>query len=467
MPEIETQLTSKNIDHVVGEAFNLSRSLLNHISGSDMRKIIEKRQSSQSFEQMAGMLIYSALEDLSNKKKNKAIEVINKAEGLDLLTLSSQEDGLHLFIPVNGRFFNINLGENREINIDDIDHLKYLTSQASQFLKNIDSLTINTTKDTLITLVENHKFKSESAEFLKRREVVFVGTTQYRKFSLEGNNSDSVRGEIALDQLKKFREAGFQIVIIDTKSSKEFIFRLEDMGVKVFSEENLSLSGANRQGFEKASDLGGARYIIKTEVEKPWTVEDLDKLVEPLQEGKAEMVIPSRCPNPNSENQLIELCNYPPVQAHFEALGNLDMNKALKENNLLSPDINLDLYNGTRVFINKREIIDLMSKKLTTTKTGNWLYDELTTLNPNLEEDVNFGILQAYDRWFNALFAPVAALLANKYRVSSVEIPYRHPDEQTQLEIGNKGFDSKRIEQFFKIVGPFADYVKYLLRNKI
>lgn len=308
----------------------------------------------------------------------------------------------------------------------------------------------------------------ESVERLERHsEIAFVGTTQYRNYSSEENNSDSIRGNIALEQMRRLKNEGFRIILIDSESSREFVNKITELEIEIIPQDpnDSSLSSAKRKGFEKASQVNGVKFIITTEVEKPWSSEALDKLVEPLRNNQADMTIPSRCENPTSEEQLRDFCGYPPEQARYEALGNKTMNDTLHQAGLLDPAINLDLYNGTRAFRNTPEILELMSKKFSITNINNWLYDQFIILNPETT-DYNKDIFKEWDKWFAALFSPPPALLIQGFKIRSILIPYKHPLEQTAIETGSNFFTQKRVEQFFKIVWPFNEYVRLLLKER-
>lgn len=68
--------------------------------------------------------------------------------------------------------------------------------------------------------------------------------------------------------------------------------------------------------------------------------------------------------------------------------------------------------------------------------------------------------------WPNAIFLPIVAALYKGFKVKSVEVPYIHPEEQTQIERNDPQFVRKRQIQLKNIIISTIHYIRMLEENE-
>lgn len=306
-------------------------------------------------------------------------------------------------------------------------------------------------------------------------EIAFVGVTFVPRWSEneDTSNADRTRGNQVLENVKNLLSWGYKVVIIDGGSSPAFLTKLDglcgedatlrsQLTMHVDPEGN-SLSEAQRKGYEVASNLSGTKVIMTTQPEKPFTESDLYNFTRPILHGEADMVIPYRTSH---------LRDYPPEQEYFENMGNLAMSEALQQAGFLEKGVVLDIYNGTRIIRNDPDLLALLSTQYDESMLDFYhrLPKERTKRFVNVfrrllrkKEHETLRQFLDPDKWFAALYGPVAAFAVNGKKIVSVESDYQHPQEQTQQETGNPFFDRKRYQQYMAIVPYFYDYLIYLI----
>ncbi len=240
-------------------------------------------------------------------------------------------------------------------------------------------------------------------------EKIIIATTTFYNSSSE---SDKLRAGIAKRTFETAIRLGYQIIAVDGGSSQELIGEFEKIGVKVSKQIKRGIGNSRRQAFQEAYN-SKKEIIIWTEPEKRSIIKEISKIIKPIIENKADIVIPKRK----------SLSSYPLEQQYAESLGNLFWKQ------LTGTD--LDMWIGVRAF--RRESCSYF-------------------LNYNGE----YG-----DKW-EILLIPVINAIYDKKKVTSIEINYQHPVEQTRLEEKDLNFFKKRIEQLTSLVGAIDSHWKKL-----
>lgn len=272
------------------------------------------------------------------------------------------------------------------------------------------------------------------------KSVAIATTTFYPDWFLTQYGSVSkVRGNLAIELVHEVVERGYQIVVVDGGSSDDFKSRLEDMGVSINPEQQQGMSASRRQSYREASNIPGVEVICTTEPEKLSFVRNcLTQSVEPILNGRADIVVPKR----DKES----LTTYPNYQVDFETISNFKWNSLLRDRNLLDPTAeDIDICFGPKVFRNDPVITELFMRRYS-----------LLSIGPALDQILNPEL------WHAAVVFPVIAALHERRRVVSVEVPYRHPIEQTQVELDSDGLRRKRDIQYKNLIALTIEYAKLL-----
>lgn len=236
---------------------------------------------------------------------------------------------------------------------------------------------------------------------------VAIATTTWYDFN---SKSDKVRAEIAKRTFSKAKELGYLIIAIDGGSHSDFINEIKSLGVKVSPQKEKGLGSSRRQAFKEAYE-SGKEIIIWTEPEKESFIPEIEKVIKPILENKADVVIPKRK----------SLSTYPIAQQYIESFGNAFWKELTSTN--------LDMWGGMRVL--KRDLCKYF-----------------------IDYNGEYG-----DKWENLLL-PIMNMIVDKKRVLSIDINYIHPLEQTKIEQNNLGFYKKRVEQLNNLTTPLEEYWK-------
>lgn len=313
---------------------------------------------------------------------------------------------------------------------------------------------------------------NEIGERLEHPEsVCLVSTTSmktWEKDSGDETNPEQVRGNLAIESIKMALGKGFRVVIVDDGSSEDFVSRINEIAEEVRSEKeensdikisnlivepemDMGYSGSRRQALKLAENLRneGVKAIVMMEIEKTGITQNVEKLVKPIIEGKADVVIPERGikvnlskKDPRIEEEGEDFRGYPPYQAYSEVWSNKMLDRLLVSAKLKSSeDPVLDLFGGTRVIANDPEILeDFYQKHIVEAGDGK--------TNPK--------------KYFDAAYAPIAYLMTKNRKVVSVPIDYHHPEEQSKTEIGADSFDMKRDSQRNMITSEMARQTNFI-----
>lgn len=280
---------------------------------------------------------------------------------------------------------------------------------------------------------------------LKTSQAAFAVITYYPKWHL-GNirslaDTDKIRGDLALEFLKKATDLGYQVVVVDGKSSKSFRRELKKFpNVRSTGRNGFKRSPAKRRAFKIASQLPDIKVIIATEAEKISLIDCVPEIIKPILEGKADIVIPGR------EDKLFKE-TYPDYMYKSEVEGNKLYLDKLSEYGF-KVDPNLDLFFGPRAFSNSPKTLGLFLKK------------SFSGLNSKQSDNQYFDP----EEYANAQFFPIVYAYQKKLRVMPVEVPFVYPKIQKDNEMrGAKSrFEEKRKAQRLGILLELMHLLNYL-----
>src|SRR3989344_5135648 len=244
-------------------------------------------------------------------------------------------------------------------------------------------------------------------------EVAFTLTTFYPnwyKGKLRSiKHTDKIRGDLAIEFTTKATKLSHKVVIVDGKSSKSFKKTVStNPNVIIKNRRTQKRSPAKRQAFKIASSLENIKVIFATEPEKVDILDNIEKIITPILENKADIVIPKR------DDNLFQT-SYPKYQYESEVEGNKLYNEYLRANQLLrQSDSDLDMFFGPRAFLNDKKILSLFMKKF-----------KIKVKKFEIESE-----LFDPEELSNASFFPIVTALKKKLKVVSVEIPFTYPKLQ-------------------------------------
>lgn len=282
---------------------------------------------------------------------------------------------------------------------------------------------------------------------MKNKKVIIVSITYFPKW-YKGKvksikHTDKIRGDLALEAIKKAVEMGYQYIVVDGKSSPSF--RKELKGIKniyIVNRRSNQRSSARRLGFKKAAKLESVKAVVITEAEKvDFITECLQKVVKPILEDKADIVVPKR-------NGDFFKKTYPEYQYESETEGNRLYNTYLQVHGLLPSHLkDLDIFFGPRAYLNTVKVRSLFMKRFKI-HFRNWIESKI------------------YDpeEYANAQFFPIISAINKGLRVQSVEVPFKYPLMQKENEeIGlREVFIEKRKMQRLSVLVDLMHFLNYL-----
>ena len=240
-------------------------------------------------------------------------------------------------------------------------------------------------------------------------EVAIATSTLYDLKS----ESDMIRLNLAKKLIKKAVGSGYEIIVVDRSSEKDIVSDFFKLGARVYKQSEKGMGKGRREVMRYAYKTG-RKALMWIEPEKESLVGEIPKLVKPILEDKAEIVVPKRK----------SLKSYPVVQQYSEPLGNLLFKQ------LTGRD--LDIYSGPKVF-------------------------SRGCVNYFLDYNGEYG-----DLW-DCIQIPIMNAVFDGKRVLSVEVDYTHPKEQTEIEEGNLDFYKKRIEQLVNQMDSLSTHWRKLI----
>lgn len=214
-------------------------------------------------------------------------------------------------------------------------------------------------------------------------------------------NIDKIRGDLALEFIIKAKSQGHHVIVVDGKSFNSFHEALGNIpGITVLRRESDAMIPAKRLAYRAAARISEVRVIVASEPEKVSLLDSIERLIKPIQEEKADVVVPRR-------NPVLFRETYPNFQYASESKGNVLYNQKLRDAKLLAKESeDLDIFFGPRIFRNTPEVLRILSDQRLETSTS-----------------------------FEGFALPVAIALAKRLRVQSVEVPFRYPQIQKENEL--------------------------------
>lgn len=286
---------------------------------------------------------------------------------------------------------------------------------------------------------------NHTKEQLEESSTVAIATSTFYKNYYSGHlqdhdQVDKIRGNLALQMMGIAVERGYQLVVVDGNSSKDFQKEAADLGVALTPENERGMSAGRRQAILAASQLPGVKIVTWTEPEKVSMVRDCIEIgTKRIRRGEADISIPERGPG--------SFGTYPTYQVNYEQRANRRWNGTLRRFGFYGGFRDLDVWIGPRFIRNDPELIDLFMKKFE--------YKSPQPLSSEVQRDKNLEL------WANAIFLPLVSAMHKGYRVVGQRVPYLHPAEQTALEQDSPQFQQKRVTQYRNI--NMATY--YLVRH--
>jgi hypothetical protein len=282
------------------------------------------------------------------------------------------------------------------------------------------------------------------------KSVAFAIITYYPKW-YKGplrsiKHTEKVRGDLALELLKKAMAAGYIVICVDGQSNRSFHNELMAInGLQVLRRRTPGRGTNKRQAIRALTKIEGVKVIVLTEAEKVSILTDcLEQIVTPILSGKADIVVPRR------QDSLFK-ATYPGYMYISETEGNKIYNEALRTHGILKPNFHdLDFFFGPRAFKNDEKIVGLFMKKY-------MLAGE--TLLRNIFDP---------DAYSNILNFPIITALKNTIPVADVEVPFVYPQIQKENEeVGAREvFILKRNEQRINFLTDLMHFLSYLDRKK-
>lgn len=242
-----------------------------------------------------------------------------------------------------------------------------------------------------------------------------------------GNDPSSrLRQELALELFEQANANGVHVVVSDGGSNEEFLEAATKLpNVTLVHEPEGSTMGSSRrfaleQALTEAAD-DPEHVFMWLEPEKVGLVdpETLTKLAQPIRDGLADIVVPSRT----------DFSTLPKQQAWIEQRANRRANSIMRGKDpseaMNDQEPTLDLWFGPKVF----------NQKAAPYFTG---YE---------------GKL---DKW-DAIIKPVLTAHQEGLQVAAVPVEFSYPSAQSELEDGNTEFQRKRLQQYGSILVELGD----------
>lgn len=228
-------------------------------------------------------------------------------------------------------------------------------------------------------------------------KTAIIGTTFY-------SNSEEglIKSTLTEETITKLISEGYTPIIVDGGSPKQFLKRFNSLGAKVHFQIKEGFGAGTREAIKIAYDKNFP-IIGCMELEKVSYVPEIKKTIQPLLNGKSDLVVPSRK----------GLDSYPLSQKYAEKYGNAFWEELTK--------IPLDMWFGPRTW--KREVSEYFLRYC----------DE-------------------YGGWWDSIFIPIIDMIKDGKKVTSVEVNYQHPKNQTKFEEENLFYSKKRLDQLNNLV---------------
>ncbi len=250
--------------------------------------------------------------------------------------------------------------------------------------------------------------------------VVLVTTTFYNP------EKDQVRYQLAQDMATQAKQAGYTLVVVDGSQDPSVTQKLKELGAQVFPQLHRGMGPSRREAYFHAVEVAKDRkspIFVWLEPEKGNLIPWIPKIVNPIVEGRADVVIPTRTPK--------SWASYPAFQQESETKGNQEVAK-------LYGRVDLDVFFGP----------------VASTAAAAQL---VIGSNPNAE---GLGM----DTYVPQLLASWA-LRRQIEKVISVDVDFIYPETQRKLEetAQSAEFIQKRVMQLQTVVTAHRKIFGYSL----
>jgi len=248
----------------------------------------------------------------------------------------------------------------------------------------------------------------------KMKPRIVIATTMMYDLN---NPLSAIRAGLALETVKKYISFGYTILVLDDGIPPDYRALMYMEGAILFDGNKMGMGPGRRYILGKAMEIAGeGGAVIWTEPEKWPFIHCVDKVVAPVLNGQADLVIPRR-----TEESMM---THPEEQRYIESFANFAFNLMVKK---VIPDANFDVWFGP--FAANAKALQYFLD-----------YDAKEAGNP--------------DTW-DAIHVPRVDAIAAGLGVISVDIyTYHYPQEQRDAEAGNMEMIEKRIQQL-QLVGAY------------
>ena len=254
--------------------------------------------------------------------------------------------------------------------------------------------------------------------------IVIATSTRYEA----GDPAAELRAKMALRTFTSAFDLGYRVFAVDSGSDEGWLSVAKQTGVVLLEEDVLavgvhSMGRSRRQAISEAMNCGNPKVVVYIDPEKYPFVEGgaLEQSALDTIANDSYASIPRRKDN---------LKSYPPGQSAVEIMSNQIYKQIFEENGFQIPY--LDMQMGTKS-IGAKGVPYFLNYP---GKIGR----------------------EEHDRW-ESIFVPVWQMILEGKKVTSVDVDYIHPKEQTLFEQDNIEFSAKRAEQTAILIGACINTV--------
>lgn len=305
--------------------------------------------------------------------------------------------------------------------------------------------------------------KVENKEILNPERVYIVSPISMPKYGI--SESDTIRGNLAINNLKNANELGYSVILIyGDKENEEFLSKLReiqpngDNTIIIKKQDEKTYSGARRDAIRQAIENSNCEVVVMYEIEKP--INEIPAMVEPILTGRADITITDRqivtdiktekdiTNEPEKPNE--GLRGLPWYQARSEKYFCDWANEFLTKMKIKSPNSpNID-WMGNRAWRNTDKINSFFLARYVE-DTDRRIFDDIKP-----------------DHLSSSLFFPMVEIFRSypEVRLESVPIDYKHDGVQSAFENKEPSFIVKRDTQRKMLIHEMMEYVRQVLGQR-
>lgn len=305
--------------------------------------------------------------------------------------------------------------------------------------------------------------QKENKEILNPERVYIVSPISMPKYGI--SESDTIRGNLAIDNLKKANELGYSVILIyGDKENEEFLRKLKEVEtsgnnkIVIKKQDEYTYSGARRDAIRQAIENSNCEVIVMYEIEKP--IDEIPAMVEPILSGRADITVTDRqivadikserdiTNDPEKPNE--NLRGLPWYQARSEKYFCNWANEFLTKMKIKSSDSpNID-WMGNRAWRNTNKVNSF------------FLARYVEDIDRRIFDDIK------PDHLSSSLFFPMIEIFRSypEVRLESVPINYKHDRVQSDFENKEASFIVKRDNQRKMLIHEMMEYVRQVLGQR-